>query len=218
MWYSWLHSCPVEYGALLRSHSKRSIGHSGSICFLMKSTRSLIRLCCDVQVRPYRISFFWKMVEDQCLVSTWTASLSTQAKTAEWDEILSSSQAFCRQEFMVAGVKSGRSTAGPRVASWGKVLPLRGGYNHTVHRTCVGAAAAWCYATYSTWLKGRAAWHLEENKEGIWKCAVIHQASQSRDFSQSRDQSVVTNKVPLCWFQHLKCIVWNVFCFKLVCS
>lgn len=63
MWYSWLHSCPVEYGALLRSHSKRSIGHSGSICFLMKSTRSLIRLCCDVQVRPYRISFFGKWLK-----------------------------------------------------------------------------------------------------------------------------------------------------------
>lgn len=46
MWYSWLHSCPVQYVALLRSHSKWSINHHGIICFIVKST-SLINMHYD---------------------------------------------------------------------------------------------------------------------------------------------------------------------------
>lgn len=130
MWYSWLHSCPVEYSALLRSHSKRSIGHSGSICFLMKSTPSLIRLCRDVQVRLYRISFFGKWLRINVFFNCFFYVDSVTFNTSKdcrvgWD--FEQLPAFCRQEFMVAGVKSGRSTADPpRLASWGKVLPLGG--------------------------------------------------------------------------------------------
>lgn len=152
---------------------------------------------------------------------TWTASLSTQAKTAEWDEILSSSQRFAGRSLWWLGWNLEGLPLTRRVLRRGvKCCPWGGGGATFIPFTTrvVGAAAAWCYATYSTWLKGRAARHPEETNEGIWRCAVIHQASQSRDFSQSRDQSVVTNKVPLCWFQHRKSIVWYVFCFKLVCS
>lgn len=96
MWYSWLHSCPVEYGALLRSHSKRSIGHNGSICFLMKCTSSLIRLCCDrvlnVQIRLYIIYFgstFGSHV--------YSVTLNT-SKVCRVGRVFEQLPAFCRQE------------------------------------------------------------------------------------------------------------------------
>lgn len=93
------------------------------------------------------------MVQGYCSGSTWKAPLSTQAKTAEWDEILSSSQRFAGRSFQNGGWgESVTSTVDPCCVVEIGVRPLRA----TIipfHHICVGeVAAGWC-ATYSTWLK-----------------------------------------------------------------
>lgn len=154
------------------------------------------------------------MVGGQCLLSTWTGSLLTQAKTAEWDEILSSSQRSARRSLWWLGVNVDRR---PACCVSGVRCCPSAGYNRTVRRVSAGVAAARMLRDLQHVAKGRAAWKI---KKAFGKCAVIHQASQSRDFSPRRDQSVGTNKVLLAWFPHLKCIdiYIYIFCLKLVCS
>lgn len=167
--------------ALLRSHSKRSINHNDSVCFLMKSAPSLIRHLWH-SIEHFGIAIYsgknGTRLFFRIYVESATFNTSKDCRVGRDFEQL---PVFCRQEFSerwlgwicniyvdpCCVVEIG---VGPRRAT---IMPF--------HHICVGeVAAGWC-ATYSTWLKAEQLdiW----KKKGILKCAVIRQASQSRDFS-----------------------------------
>lgn len=165
--------------ALLRSHSKRSINHNGSVCFLLKSAPLLIRHLWH-SIEHFGIAIYSGKNGTRLFrfyVESATLNTSKDCRVGLNFEQL---PAFCRQEFLKRWGESVTSTVDPCCVVEIGVCPWRATIM-PFHHICVGeVAAGWC-TTYSTWLKAEQLdiW----KKKGILKCAVVRQASQSRDFS-----------------------------------
>lgn len=150
--------------ALLRSHSKRSINHNGSVCFLMKSAPSLIRHLWH-SIEHFGIAIYLGKNGTRLLFRFYVESATfNTSKDCRVGRDFEQLPAFCRQEFSKRWLGWICNVYRWPVLRRGDRCAPTEGYNHAVSPHMCWWGHRWMVCNVQHMAKGRAAWYMKEKR------------------------------------------------------